>query len=46
MIAPTAVDSFTENVSLGSRLRSPLIATEIVRLVSPAGNVNVPLVAV
>ena len=45
IVAPTAFERLTENVSFASRLRSPLIETEIVRLVSPGWNVNVPLVA-
>ena len=46
IVAPTAFESCTEKVSFASRLRSPLIETEIVRLVSPGWNVKVPLVAV
>ena len=46
IVAPTAFESCTEKVSFASRLWSPLIETEIVRLVSPGWNVNVPLVAV
>ena len=35
MVAPTAFESCTENVSFGSRLRSPLIGIAIVWMVWP-----------
>src|SRR5262249_42600689 len=46
IVAPTALESFTVKVSVGSRLRSVMIEMEIVRLVWPGWNVSLPLAAV
>ena len=42
IVAPTALLSCMVNVSFGSRLRSPMIETEIVLDVSPGWKVSVP----
>ncbi len=45
IVAFTAFDRFTRNVSSGSTVLSPLTATVIVPVVAPAGIVALPLTA-